>query len=161
MDLNEVKDRVAAALVESIFRRARYEVQPFRREGGSPRGVREDFAPDFLVRVPDSAGAPPIPVGVRYHPQIEQFLAVEAQRGARSVLQLARRQWPDLYVVLVTERPEPGRSCFQAAPLSALAPGAAWRPADLADVEELGLFAHNVADHEALIRRIFALLSAA
>ena len=28
MDLNEVKDRVAAALVESIFRRARYEILP-------------------------------------------------------------------------------------------------------------------------------------
>jgi hypothetical protein len=161
MNLNEVKDRVAAALVESIFRRARYEILPFRREGGAPRGVREDFAPDFLVRVPADAGARQLQVGVRYHPQIEQFLAVEAQRGPRSVLQLARRQWPDLYLVLATERPEPGRSCFQAASLSAWTPGGAWRPLDLSAVPELGIFAHNVADHEALIRRIFALLTAA
>jgi hypothetical protein len=161
MDLNEVKNRVAAALVESIFRRARYEVLPYRREGGVPRGVREDFAPDFLVRVPRDSEVRELQVGVRYHPKIEQFLAVEAQRGSRSVLQLARRQWPDLYLVLATERPEPGRSCFQAAPLGAWTPGGAWRPLDLAAVEDLGIFPHNVADHEALIRRIFALLTAA
>ncbi len=161
MNINEVKDRVASALVESIFRRARYDILPFRREGGAPRGVREDFAPDFLVRLPGDAGARELQIGVRYHPQIEQFLAVDGQRGVRSVLQLARRQWPELYLVLATERPEPGRSCFQAAPLSAWTPGGAWRPADLADVTELGIFAHNVADHESLIRRVFALLTAA
>jgi hypothetical protein len=160
VNLIEVKDRVAAALVESIFRRARYEILPFRREGGAPKGVREDFAPDFLVRLPEPGGRE-LQVGVRYHPAIEQFLAVEGQRGGRSVLALARRQWPDLYVVLVTERPEPGRSCFQAASLSDWSPGGAWRPRDLADVPELGIFAHNVDDHETLIRRIFALLTAA
>ncbi len=162
MDLLEAKTRVAEALVESIFRRARYEVVPYRREGmGGPRGGREDFSPDFSVRPADDDGGKRFLVEVKYHPHIDQFLSVESQRGGRSLLQMARRQWPDLYVVLVSDRPENGRSCFQAFSLAAWTPGAACASTDLADVPELGIFPHNVADHEQLIRRIFALLAGA
>jgi hypothetical protein len=35
-------------------------------------------------------------------------VSVEAPRRERSVFFLARRQWPVLYFVLVTDRPEPG-----------------------------------------------------
>ena len=53
MDLLEVKSRVAEALVESIFRRARYTVEPFRHEAALPlRLGREDFSPDFAIRMP-------------------------------------------------------------------------------------------------------------
>ena len=55
----------------------------------------------------------------------------------------------------------PGRSCFQAFHLAGWAPGAPCQTLDVAEVEEMGIFAHNVADHEELIRRIFALLTGA
>src|SRR3989442_3754798 len=48
-------------------------------------------------------------VEVKYRPSIEQFVSVENQRGDRSALFAARRHWPTLYFVLVTERPEAGR----------------------------------------------------
>ena len=50
MDLLEAKSRIAEALVESIFRRARYEVTPFRANASPLRFGREDFSPDFRVR---------------------------------------------------------------------------------------------------------------
>ena len=162
MDLLEAKNRVAEALVESIFRRARYEVTPYRREGVAVLRVgRDDFSPDFSVRLAGERDSKERLVEVKYHPHIGQFLSVESQRGERSLLQMARRQWPDLYFIFVTDRPEGGRSCFQAFPLSTWAPGIACATVDLADVPELGIFPHNVADHEQLIRRIFALLSGA
>jgi hypothetical protein len=162
VDLLEAKSRIAEALVESIFRRALYGIAPHRREGaGSALRVgRDDLSPDFRVRMDDAEGTREFPVHVRYHPQIDQFLAMETQRGERSVLRLALRHWPDLHFVMVSERPEGGRSCFQAVRLPAYhAGGGAYRSQDLAAVENLAIFAHNVADHEELLRRIFAHLS--
>jgi hypothetical protein len=49
MDLLEVKSRIAEALVESIFRRARYQIKPFRNNTSPLRFGREDFSPDFRV----------------------------------------------------------------------------------------------------------------
>lgn len=162
MDLMEAKSRVAEALVESIFRRARYEVIPYRREGAAGLRIgRDDFSPNFRVRLDGAAPVREFLIEARYHPSIGQFLSVEEQRGERSLFQLARRQWPDLYFVLVSDRPESGRSCFQAFPLSAWAPGMRCQTTDLARLEEMGIFPHNVTDHEQLIRRIFALLSGA
>jgi len=59
----------------------------------------------------------------------------------------------------VSERPEPGRSCFQV-----VQPGDGRsidlvHTTDLADQAELEIFRHNVEDHEELLRRIFSLLS--
>ena len=168
MDLLEAKNRVAEALVESIFRRARYDITPYRRSPAAGLRVgRDDFSPDFWVK-PTGEGGPggsggtkDFLIEVKYHPHIGQFLSVESQRSERSLFQMARRQWPELYFVLVSDKPEPGRSCFQAFSLAAWAPGAPCQTLDLAEVEEMGIFAHNVADHEELIRRIFALLTGA
>jgi hypothetical protein len=160
MDLLEAKHRVAEALVESIFRRARYEVVPYRRAPAAGLRVgREDFSPDFRVRPSGPDGDRELLVEVKYHPSIEQFLSVDHQRGERSLLGMTRRQWPELYFVLVTDRPEPGRSCFQVCAVAEWSAAGPTRTRDLAQVEDLGIFAHNVADHEALARRIFALLS--
>ena len=59
--------------------------------------------------------------------------------------------------MLVSERPEPGRSCFQALAFETLKHGEPFRTLDLTEVKELGLFPHNVEDHEELVRRIFEL----
>jgi hypothetical protein len=158
MDLLETKNRVAEALVESIFRRARYGIVSARRDGGASLRVgREDFSPDFRVICPDDRPGKEFPVKVRYHPQIEQFLSVETQRGKRSVFSMARRQWPDMWFVLASDRPEAGRSCFQAIRLADADAG--YRAEDLTSIAALGIFEHNVTDHEELLRRIFALLT--
>src|ERR671919_2947935 len=141
MDLLEAKSRIADALVESIFRRARYQVHPYRREALPLRFGREDFSPDFQVSPgPGGAANGEFLVEVKYRPSIEQFVSVENQRGERSIFLLARRQWPALYFVLVTERPEPGRSCFQAVAFETLRSGEPFRTVDLAEVKEFGLF---------------------
>jgi hypothetical protein len=161
MDLLEVKSRIAEALVESIFRRARYDIAP-HRPGASPlRFGREDFSPDFRVTQANPDGADrDFLIEVKYRPSVEQFISVENQRGEKSIFLLARRQWPALYFVMVTERPEPGRSCFQAVAFESLRSGEPFRTVDLTEVKEFGLFPHNVEDHEELVRRIFALLTA-
>ena len=162
MDLLEAKSRIAEALVESIFRRARYQVHPYRPDTLPLRFGREDFSPDFRVTpAPGRAPDGEFLVEVKYRPSIEQFVSVENQRGDRSALFAARRHWPTLYFVLVTERPEAGRSCFQALSLAALRSGEPIRTMDIGDLKELRIFRHNLEDHEQLIRRIFALLSGA
>ena len=162
MDLLEAKSRIAEALVESIFRRARYEVRPFRSTIALPlRLGREDFSPDFRITQTSPDGDErDFLLEVKYRPSIDQFISVENQRGDKSIFYMARRQWPSLYFVLVTERPEPQRSCFQALAFESLRAGEPFRTVDLAEVKELGLFPHNVEDHEELVRRIFELLTA-
>lgn len=161
VDLLEAKNKIAEALVESIFRRARFQVQPFRNETAPLRFGREDFSPDLRVVSPPDGDEATFLVGIKYRPSIGQFVSVENQRGDRSVFFMARRQWPTLYFVLVSDRPEPGRSCFQGVRLADVRSGEAIQTVDLVDLKELRIFPHNVEDHEELIRRIFALLSGA
>jgi len=160
LDLLEAKSRIAEGLVESIFRRARYDVAPFRREQVPLRFGREDFSPDFRISQRIDEEAHEYLIEVKYRPSAEQFISVENQRGDRSIFHMMRRHWPALYFVLVTERPEPGRSCFQALSFEALRTGEPFRMVDLIEVKEFGLFPHNLEDHEALARRIFGSLNA-
>lgn len=159
MDLLEAKSRVAEALVESIFRRARYRVRPFRTEHGPLRIGREDFSPDFCVARLDDPEADELLMEVKYRPSIEQFLSVENQRGERSTFVMARKQWPNLYFVLVSDRPAPDRSCFQAVFLADHVPGAPFVTVDLQLRRELKIFRNNIDDHETLVRRVFDLLA--
>ena len=111
MDLLEVKSRIAEALVEAIFRRARYQIRPFRNNTSPLRFGREDFSPDFRVSSEaESTDEGEFLVEVKYRPSAYQFVSVENQRGERSIFYMARRQWPNLYFILVTDRPEAGRS---------------------------------------------------
>jgi hypothetical protein len=161
MDLLEAKSRIAEALVESIFRRARYHVSRFHSDHFPLRFGREDFSPDFLARLESSSGdVVEFLIEVKYRPHIDQFISVENQRGDRSVFLMARRQWPKLYFILVTEHPDPARSCFQAISFADYTPGAPFRTVDMTDLTELGIFRHNVEDHEALVFSIFDLLNA-
>ncbi len=157
MDLFDVKSRVARALVESIFRRARYEIHPFRTAPAPLRVGREDLSPDFMVKGEKGEFL----LEVKYRTSIEQFVAVETQRGARSTFAMARRQWPSLRFVLVTERAEPGRSCFQALSPDPPSAGEPIRTVNLADIAEFAIFPNNVEDHEQLLRGILGLLGEA
>lgn len=159
MDLMEAKSRIAEALVESMFRRARYDVAPYKTDQSLLRFGREDFSPAFRISQRVDNEDRVYLVAVKYRPSAEQFISVENQRGDRSIFQMMRRHWPTLCFVLVTERPEPGRSCFQAVPFETVRPGEA-RTVDLVEVKDFGLFPHNVEDHEELTRRIFGSLNA-
>jgi hypothetical protein len=161
MDLLEAKSRIAEALVESIFRRARYDVAPFRHNHSPLRFGREDFSPDFRISQKTEDGDEhEYLIGVKYRPSAEQFISVENQRGDRSLFHMMRRHWPSLYFILVTERPETGRSCFQALAFETVRFGEPFRMLDLIEMKEFGLFPHNLEDHEALARRIFSSLTA-
>ena len=159
MDLLEAKSRIAEALVESIFRRARYDVAPFKTDQSLLRFGREEFSPAFRVSQTVEGDQRTYLVAVKYRPSAGQFISVENQRGDRSIFQMMRRHWPTLCFVLVTERPEPGRSCFQAVPFETMRPGES-RTVDLGEVKAFDLFPHNVEDHEELVRRIFGSLNA-
>src|SRR5213080_2337465 len=149
MDLLEAKSRIAEALVASIFRRARYDVQPLRPGQPPLRFGRENFSPDFrITQRLDDGDEQKYLVAVKCRPSAEQFISVENQR----------RNWPTLYFVLVTERPEAGRSCFQVLAFDTVRQGEPFRMVDLVEIKEFGVFAHNVEDHEALARSIFSSL---
>ena len=121
---------------------------------------REDFSPDFRVTQTTTDNEErAFLIEVKYRPSVEQFISVENQRGDKSIFYTARRQWPNVYFVLVTERPDAGRSCFQTLGFETARSGEKLRTIDLAEVKEFGLFPHNVEDHEELVRRIFALLT--
>lgn len=91
--------------------------------------------------------------------QIGQYLAIETQRGLHSVFAVAKRQWPALVFVLVTDHPEPGRSCFQAVDLGPWPGGGAVRADDLHAHAGFRIYRQNVEEHEALLRRMYALLT--
>jgi hypothetical protein len=158
VDLNETKERVAVALVETLFRRAGYAVHRVAADR-TRRLAPEDLTPSFYV----SAGGlfePPadVPVGVLYRPFVQPYVALENQRRQSSMYALARRQWPGFHLVLVTDHPEPGRSCFQA--VVAAGAGAALTTVDLARMPQFPLRPQDTALYEDLLQRIYAMLSA-
>lgn len=154
MDLYDTKSRIAEAFVESIFRRARFRVRPYEARPALRIG-HEDFSPNFAV---SRTGEPSeLLVEVKFRPSVDQFLSLENQRRG-SIFDLARRNWPALYFVVVTDHPAPGRSCFQAVELAATG-GPPFETVDLAALPDLEIFPHNVADHEALMLRLLGLLS--
>jgi hypothetical protein len=162
VDLLEIKGRIAVALVESIFRRAGFALGPVAPLDPPLRHGREPLVPDFRAGRPAPAGgaAPPSRVvDVRYRPQVGQYLAIETQRGFQSVFTIAKRQWPDLMFVFVTDHPEAGRSCFQVVDLGPWAAGQPVAAQDLHAHGDLEVFRQNVEEHEALLRRMFALLT--
>src|SRR3989442_6918934 len=110
MDLLEGKRRIAEALVESIFRRARYQIRPFRNNTSPLRFGREDFSPDFRV-TSEAENCLEYLVEVKYRPSAYQFVSVENQRGDRSIFFMARRQSPNPYFDVVPHRPEAWLPC--------------------------------------------------
>jgi len=162
VDLLEIKGRIAVALVESIFRRAGFTLAPAIALETSQRLGREDLIPDFQATLPsvaDAAARTACVVEVRYRPQVGQYLLIEGQRGPHSLFVVAKRHWPTLVFVFVTDHPEPGRSCFQVVDLALWTTGGAVTAQDLFDHEGLRIFRQNVEEHEALLRRMFSLLT--
>ena len=95
-----------------------------------------------------------IPVEVKYRANIEEFL----RRYGDELLSKIGEQWPELCIVLVTDNPAPGRSCFQVIDLSMIPPDAPLASLDLHEIRDLDVFGTTVREYEGLVRRIFPLL---
>jgi hypothetical protein len=164
MDVNSLKGRIAEALVEGMLRRAGYQVALAGRESRVQHLLkigRDAFSPDLLVWKPLERADTVWPlhrlvgVEVKYRSDVSEYL------GTHFSAEFARvaEQWPDLYCVLVTDRPEEGRSCFQAIHMRQYAPGRPSVTLDLHAVSDLDIYKTNVTEHEALVKQIFPLLS--
>jgi hypothetical protein len=162
-EIEGLKERVAEALVEKILQRAGFRVTPAGRESQFPRMVRiggDEFLPDFLLRKPagDTPGGRPlhrlIPVEVKYRASVEEYLG----RYGDELRARVGERWPELYVVIVTDHPAPGRSCFQVLDLALARPGAPLGTVDLHEVPELNVYRTTVHEYEGLVRQIFPLL---
>lgn len=158
--VNYLKGRIAEAFVEAIFRRAGYLVSRVGRESQLHRLIKigsDEFLPDFLLRKQvgrEKSDRPLhrlVPVEVKYRRDVAGFL----RRYGKELFEKVSQQWPDLCFVFVTDKPAPGRSCFQLIDL--------WRhervdPRDLHTVEDLDIFVTTVQEYESLVRQIFPLL---
>jgi hypothetical protein len=156
VDIHETKERIAIALVESVFQRAGYGVRRLRGDRPSARRpATEEFTPSFYLSGAETYGE--FPIVVSYRPFLEPYLTLENQRRQSSIYSLARRQWPGLQLVVVTDHPPAGRSCFQA--VVTIERGSELRPLNLVDLPGLALVPSDIAEHEEILVRTFALLA--
>jgi hypothetical protein len=162
-EIDSLKGRIAEALVEAMFQRAGFRVTRAGRESQFSRMVKvgsDEFLPDFLLRKP--GGETPggrllhhlIPVEVKYRASVEEYLG----RYGDELRTQVGEQWPELCVVVVTDQPAPGRSCFQVLDLAPGRPGVPLATVDLHAVPELDIYPTTVREYEGLVRQIFPLL---
>ncbi|HSB42556.1 MAG TPA: hypothetical protein VLK28_12045 [Methylomirabilota bacterium] len=160
-DINRLKGRMSEALVEGIFKRAQYMVARVARETQVSALIRTGLrVPAFVAwKALDEPSLGHrsyrlLAIEVRYCPRLEDDLRREAPARSPEVA----LQWPELYEILVTDRPEPGRSCFQAVHVSVLPPGTAPGPLDLHQAPGLDIYRRTVEEYEGLVREVFPLL---
>ena len=149
--VQHLKGRIAEALVEGMLMRAGYAVSRMGRES------QDEFLPDFIVRRPVERPGSDRPlhalvhVEVKYRHDIARFW----RRDAVSFFESAKR-WPDLWLVLVTDRPEQGRSCFQ---VLRGADDIATTTTDLECVPLFDIDPSTAAEYADLTTKLFALLA--
>lgn len=138
--------------------RAGYAVSRTGRESQLPRlykNGKDDYLPDFLVRkaVTASESARPlhrlIPVEVKYRRDIRAFL----RRYGQDFFERAT-PWPELFLILVTDHPEIGASCFQAIDVAGKD---ARTPQNVDKVRALDIYPSTVREYEHLVKKLFPL----
>jgi hypothetical protein len=163
--LRNFKGRVGEAFVENILRRAGYKVSRLGRESQVQQMLKtgiSEFLPDFLVwkSVDRTGDGPPLTrvlsVEVKYRYNVPEFL----QRFGGDFLSEVAEHWPELYVILVTDNPEPQRSCFQVLDLRAYDPTTPLVTRDLHEIGDLGIYRSTVKEYEELVKQVFSLLGA-
>jgi hypothetical protein len=164
--LNNLKGRIGEALVESILSEAGYTVCRSGRESQVPLLIatgESDFLPDFLAWKPADVSSD----GrcVRWPASDHSFLSIEVK--FRSELKgflrpstvdpffQAAQRWPGLFLVLVTDRPDQGRSCFQLLDLRGYDPDTPLAPIDLHEADTLGIDKAITDRYEGLAKQIF------
>jgi len=166
VDTRLLKGRAAEAFVENVFRHAGYKVCRVGRESHVQqilKNGKSDFLPDFLVWRPADhpAEGPPLHrllcIEVKYRADVDEFLRLYFDASA---LAQASEDWPEVYLVLVTDHPQPGRSCFQLLDPRQSTRGLPPTTVDLHLVDHLGIWKKTVEEYEELVRRVFSLLGA-
>jgi hypothetical protein len=156
--LHHTKGRIAEALVEGMLMRAGYAVSRVGRESHVPallKTGKDEFVPHFMVRKaverPDSDGPlhHVIPIEVKYRHDLARFL-----RGEAAHFFEAAKRWPDLCLILVTDRPDDGRSCFQ---VLQGADESTRTTTDLDQVTVLDIYPSTVVEYAHLATKLFSL----
>jgi hypothetical protein len=160
-DINLLKGRMSEALVEGIFKRAQYMVARVARETQVSALMRTgQSVPDFVVwKALDEPSLGHrsyllLAIEVKYCANLDDHLRRETPARSPEVA----LQWPELYEILVTDRPELGRSCFQAIHVSILPPAAEPSTLDLHLVPGLDIYRRTVEEYEGLVREVFPLI---
>jgi hypothetical protein len=162
MDLSGLKGRIAEAVVESMFRRAGYRVGRVGREADIPalmQAGRSQYQPDSLLWRPEPRDPPDphlhrlVAIEVKYRSSLSEFIRHDLPDIVRDI----RDQWPDLYWVLVTDRPAAGRSCFQALSMRDEPRETSLR--DLHEVSAFNIYPSTVREYDHLVTAIFRFLS--
>lgn len=151
MDNSGLKAGVAQVLVEGIFRRAGYQTVRAR-----PRDDRSSPTRDLFVWKPiaDDEGIPAIHrlarVAVEYSDDVERAVRDEAAQ--------ASADRADMYLLFVTDRPAPGRACFQVVPPAERA-ALPWGTVDLDEADDLDFLRSTVDEYDRLVQVTFPVLS--
>jgi hypothetical protein len=160
-DIARLKGRMSEALVEGIFKRAQYMVARVARETQVSALMRTGRnVPDFVVwKALDEPSLGHrsyllLAIEVKYCVNLGDYLRREAPARSPEVA----LQWPELYEILVTDRPAAGRSCFQAIHVSILPPAAPPASVDLHLVPGLDIYRRTVEEYEGLVREVFPIL---
>jgi hypothetical protein len=95
-----------------------------------------------------------VAIEVKYRADLADYLCRDSPSRSAEVAQ----QWPELYEILVTDRPEVGRSCFQAIHVSEVPAGTVPITLDLHQVSGLDIYRRTVEEYEGLVREIFPIL---
>jgi hypothetical protein len=164
VDVSGLKGRIGEALVEGILREARFKVSRLGRESQVQQLLKSgssEFLPDFLIwkAVEQSRDGVPLhrllSVEVKYRSNVEEFL----RRFGDELVARMGEQWRDLYVVLVTDHPAAGRSCFQVLDLRESASGMPLGTIDLHEAQIFGISKSIIEEHERLVCQLFSPLN--
>ena len=151
MDTDDLRRHIARVLVEGLLRRA-----GFRCARVAPSASAEPRATLLVWKeMPRDAPLRMLTMAVSYCPDVERALADDA-----ACLSAASAGQPD-YRIVVTDRPAPGRACFQA--IASGLPDATTPQAtvDLHQLRALGMDRKTIEEHDELVRRLFPVLSGA
>ena len=154
-----VKGRLAEALVEAVLLDSEYRVVRAGRESqvqATFESVDSGHSADFVVwrRVESTRSGRAlhdvVVMEVKYRGQLEKWLPHICERLVRQ--RGGRRS--ELHIVLVTDRPDAGRSCFQFLRLGDYVPG---QPPPTRDLHEadLGIDRATIEKYEPLVRALF------
>jgi hypothetical protein len=149
MDVDDLRRHIARVLVEGLLRRA-----GFRSARVAP--VASAAHPDTLLvwkEMPREEPLRMLTMTVSYCPDVERALTANAA-GSRA----ASAERPD-YRIVVTDRPAPGRACFQAVAHASPRSDTSSATVDLHELRALGMDRKAVEEHEELVRRLFPVLS--
>jgi hypothetical protein len=160
-DIARLKGRMSEALVEGIFKRAQYMVARVARETQVSALMRTGRSvPDFVVwKALDEPSLGHrsyllLAIEVKYCANLADYLRRETPTRSPEVA----LQWPELYEILVTDRPAAGRSCFQAVHVSILPPAGPPTSLDLHMVPGLDIYRRTVEEYEGLVREVFPII---